>query len=283
MVEAGIEYFCSDEGQSFPAASDKTPPGAIATSSTSNSSRVGASTRMALPSRRFSASVPSPTSSVSMPRATKPPKRSSISSGISKIFPRSHPKGHGVVPLILDGENAWEAFPDSGEAFLTSFYRALGRHAGIAALPHRRLFRRPPCTGRDLTSPFRIVDPQRFRYLDRRPRGKQRMGNGSRKHALFSFSAWAEGEVTPEAADKGLVGDLRRRRQRLVLVVRPRTSPSIPDFLFDELFRLHLQNVYRILGIEPPAHLDVPICLPSFTARLLQTATPALPRHLRSN
>ena len=36
------------------------------------------------------------------------------------------------------------------------------------------------------------------------------------------------------------------------------------DFLFDELFRLHLQNVYRILGIEPPAHLDVPICLPSY-------------------
>jgi hypothetical protein len=35
------------------------------------------------------------------------------------------------------------------------------------------------------------------------------------------------------------------------------------DFLFDELFRLHLQNVYRILGVEPPAHLDVPICLPS--------------------
>ncbi len=29
------------------------------------------------------------------------------------------------------------------------------------------------------------------------------------------------------------------------------------------MFRLHLQNVYRILGVEPPAHLDVPICLPS--------------------
>jgi hypothetical protein len=33
------------------------------------------------------------------------------------------------------------------------------------------------------------------------------------------------------------------------------------DYLFDELFRLHLQNVYRILGIDPPAHLDVAICV----------------------
>ena len=35
------------------------------------------------------------------------------------------------------------------------------------------------------------------------------------------------------------------------------------DLLFDELFRTHLQNVYRLLDVEPPAHLEVPICLPS--------------------
>ena len=53
------------------------------------------------------------------------------------------------------------------------------------------------------------------------------------------------------------------------------------DFLFDELFRLHLQNVYRILGVEPPAHLDVPICLPEFRSRLYAAAAPADARYFR--
>ncbi|MEY5063274.1 MAG: hypothetical protein RLZZ112_1238, partial [Verrucomicrobiota bacterium] len=38
------------------------------------------------------------------------------------------PKG-GVVTLALDGENAWEAFPDSGESFLHEFYGRLS-HSG---------------------------------------------------------------------------------------------------------------------------------------------------------
>ncbi len=30
-----------------------------------------------------------------------------------------------VVPVILDGENAWEYFPNDGHQFLTQFYTAL--------------------------------------------------------------------------------------------------------------------------------------------------------------
>src|SRR5205823_715885 len=32
------------------------------------------------------------------------------------------PKDSGVIPLILDGENAWETFADGGEAFLRALY-----------------------------------------------------------------------------------------------------------------------------------------------------------------
>ncbi|MDD5351295.1 MAG: glycoside hydrolase family 57 protein, partial [Chthoniobacteraceae bacterium] len=31
-----------------------------------------------------------------------------------------------LIPIILDGENAWEQFPDGGEAFLRAFYKELG-------------------------------------------------------------------------------------------------------------------------------------------------------------
>src|ERR1700681_630432 len=42
--------------------------------------------------------------------------------------------GHdAVVPIILDGENAWEYYPQSGREFLRRFYNALQNESGIEA------------------------------------------------------------------------------------------------------------------------------------------------------
>src|SRR5260370_34761955 len=38
-----------------------------------------------------------------------------------------------VVPIILDGENAWEYYPRSGREFLRRFYDALQSDPGIEA------------------------------------------------------------------------------------------------------------------------------------------------------
>jgi alpha-amylase/alpha-mannosidase (GH57 family) len=46
---------------------------------------------------------------------------------ISSLIPHET----GLIPLILDGENAWETFRDGGEAFLRALY------SGIAAAPER--------------------------------------------------------------------------------------------------------------------------------------------------
>src|SRR3974390_1889479 len=40
-----------------------------------------------------------------------------------------------VVPIILDGENAWEYYPQSGREFLRRFYDALQKDPGIEAVP----------------------------------------------------------------------------------------------------------------------------------------------------
>ncbi len=107
------------------AASSTTRPGATGTSSTPSFSKGGASTPTARRSRRSSASGPFPISSAS----TRPRNETSravdhLISNLKNIAAVA-PAGRGVTPLILDGENAWEAFPDGGESFLSSFYRAL--------------------------------------------------------------------------------------------------------------------------------------------------------------
>ncbi|MBL8617571.1 MAG: hypothetical protein JNM72_18330 [Deltaproteobacteria bacterium] len=44
-------------------------------------------------------------------------------------------RGEGVHPVMLDGENPWESYPDAGEAFLRALYRS-GRVIGVdEALP----------------------------------------------------------------------------------------------------------------------------------------------------
>ncbi|MBV9342660.1 MAG: glycoside hydrolase, partial [Acidobacteria bacterium] len=42
--------------------------------------------------------------------------------------------GDAVLPIILDGENAWEYYPQSGREFLRRFYEALGKHPMIEAV-----------------------------------------------------------------------------------------------------------------------------------------------------
>lgn len=42
-----------------------------------------------------------------------------------------HEAGNHVVTVILDGENAWEYYPNNAHYFLTAFYRALSRHPRV--------------------------------------------------------------------------------------------------------------------------------------------------------
>jgi hypothetical protein len=178
-----------------------------------------------------------------------------------KNIAKALPDERHVVPLILDGENAWEAFLDGGEAFLGTFYRTL------LSTPELKM--------------MRIGD-----YLDAHPARVETCYLHSGSWIRSDFDIWigdpeenkawewlketrhflterlAQGNVPPERAEAAWWEIYAAEGSDWFWWYGPDFTIDT-DFLFDELFRLHLQNVYRILGIEPPAHLDVPICLPS--------------------
>ena len=175
---------------------------------------------------------------------------------IAKVVP-----DNGVAPLILDGENAWEAFLDGGEAFLTSFYRAL---VEAPELHTRRLgdyFDENPArvetcylhSGSWIRSDFDIWigDPEENKGWE-----------WLKETRHFLVERIAQGNVPPDRAEEAWWEIYAAEGSDWFWWYGPDFTIDT-DFLFDELFRLHLQNVYRILDIEPPAHLDVPICLPS--------------------
>jgi hypothetical protein len=162
-----------------------------------------------------------------------------------------------LVSIILDGENCWEHYHHGGVDFLRMLYRRIAAHPKI--------------------SPVRIGD-----YLERYP-AADKLGHlfpGSWIH--HDFGIWIGHPECNKAWDL-----LDQTRRRLVEVAGAGALPrgqidraweelyiaqgsdwfwwfgdshtSAQDGLFDRLFRKHLQNVYLLLGHEPPGELSRPI------------------------
>lgn len=168
---------------------------------------------------------------------------------------------HHCVLLALDGENAWEAFADGGEKFLTLFYEALAQRQNFRTRRLSGYFTEFPSraecnqlhTGSWINSDFDIWigDPEENKGWEWIGQTRQfladRIARGGLAEDKITAAWWAI--YAAEGSD-------------WFWWYGPDFNTDC-DFLFDELFRTHLQNVYRILEVTPPAYLDVPICLPS--------------------
>ena len=171
---------------------------------------------------------------------------------IAQVMPKD-----GVVLLALDGENAWEAFPDSGESFLEEFYQRLEKTKGLSS-----------------TLLGTYLDTKEGKPLGRLHSGSWIGGN---------FDIWIG-----DAEENQGWSWIKRTREFLLKeqkrgVAKPEVMAAAwedlyaaqgsdwfwwygPDFqtdsdmIFDALFRGRLQNVYRRLGVTPPPGLSVPIC-----------------------
>ena len=260
MVEAGFEYFCSDEGNLFkslkhdPAWSHRH----VEHLELFQGWRVhanGASIQALFRERPLSDFIGFDAARNETSKAVE--HLIEHLKNIAKVAPEDG----GVVPLILDGENAWEAFPDSGEAFLSSFYRALVETPELQPCRIGEYFDAHPAkaevatlhSGSWIRSDFDIWigDPEENKGWE-----------WLKETRAFLVNHLEQNPVSAELAEKAWWEIYAAEGSDWFWWYGPDFTIDT-DFLFDELFRLHLQNVYRILGIEPPAHLDVPICLPS--------------------
>jgi alpha-amylase/alpha-mannosidase (GH57 family) len=169
----------------------------------------------------------------------------------------THP--HGALCLALDGENAWEAFPDGGEQFLSLFYermlaslkfktRRLGDYMdesnNLPVLTHLH-------SGSWINSDFDIW-----------------IGDAEENQAWEWVSKTRE-FLIKELATKSISQENKEQAWEEIYAAEGSDwfwwyGPDFQtdcDFLFDELFRTHLKNVYILLGVEPPKYLEIPICL----------------------
>src|SRR3984957_12327763 len=164
--------------------------------------------------------------------------------------------GHdAVIPIILDGENAWEYYPQSGREFLRRFYDALQREPGVEAV----------------TVSEAIARHQNFGKLTS-------LVPGSWIHANFNVwigapddnRAWDylyEARNFYTQAAPGAAESQRQLAFEEILIAEGSDwnwwygpeHHSANDREFDELYRKHLSNVYQALGARPPDYLAQPI------------------------
>ena len=165
-------------------------------------------------------------------------------------------KGMDVMfPIILDGENAWEYYPQSGREFLRRFYALLSSTPGIEALTVSEAINRQA-----QPVPLKSLVP------------------GSWIHA--NFNVWIGAPEDNRAWDylsyardfykqaSARASDQQRKLAYEELLIAQGSDwnwwygpehHSANDREFDELYRKHLSNVYQALGASPPEYLAQPI------------------------
>jgi len=160
-----------------------------------------------------------------------------------------------MVPIILDGENAWEYYPKSGREFLRRFYDALQNDSGIEAVTVTEAIARHKNVGHLkslvpgswINANFNVwigapEDNKAWDYL---------------YHAR-NFYAQAAPGATEEQCDLAFEEIMIAEGSDWNWWYGPEHH-SANDSDFDELYRKHLSNVYQALGGIPPDYLAQPI------------------------
>lgn len=160
------------------------------------------------------------------------------------------------LSIILDGENAWEYYPDNAVEFLDLLYGALKQSALIKTTCFADLYAQVPpkdlpklCAGSWVYGSFStwIGSEDKNRGWDYLVAAKQAYDD-----------AVKAGRLSPELQE--------RASQQLAVCEGSdwfwwfgdyNATESVRDF--ESLFRLQLKQVYQLLNLEPPANLEIPL------------------------
>jgi len=162
-----------------------------------------------------------------------------------------------VVAVILDGENAWEYFPFNAYFFLKAMYRRLSEHPGLRLTTFSRC----------------IAEGMRARELPRLVAGSWVYGNFSTwigqagKNRAWDLLCEAKRAFDRVVVEGTLDEQAQRAAERQLGICEGSDwcwwfgdeNPAEAVASFDELYRRHLANLYRMLGEEPPESLAQPI------------------------
>ena len=160
-----------------------------------------------------------------------------------------------LITIILDGENAWEYYPENGYYFLDHLYRNLAKNPLLEMTTFEQFQREKPC----------------------RPTREKHLVAGSWVYGTFStwigdpdknrgWEILVEAKRTFDeqiAAGKLTAQEVDAAEQQLAICEGSDWfwwfgdyNPSTTVNQFDQLYRMHLANLYQTLHVEAPSYLS---------------------------
>jgi alpha-amylase/alpha-mannosidase (GH57 family) len=161
-------------------------------------------------------------------------------------------RGDPIVCVILDGENAWEHYPGGGRPFLRALYTRLARATDIQTVTMAEAARAVPAGRLESIFPGSWINSDFYIWAGH----------------VDDHRAWQQLAAARRAfeAQSPALGPADRARAHEELLIAEGSDwfwwygddhSSDHDHEFDALFRTHLRNVYRALGMLVPDGLYV--------------------------
>jgi alpha-amylase/alpha-mannosidase (GH57 family) len=161
---------------------------------------------------------------------------------------RAHP--HHVVSIIMDGENAWEHYPENAYYFLHALYRRLSEHPRIELTTFSDCLKTVPAKNLRALAAGSWVYGTLSTWIGEpdKNRGWDMLGDAKRAFDVAAPGLGAE--------------QLERARRQLAVCEGSdwfwwfggdNPGETVADF--EQLFRQHLTNLYQLIGREPPEYL----------------------------
>lgn len=163
-----------------------------------------------------------------------------------------------IVNIILDGENAWEYYPDDGRPFLKMLYERLSNDSKLKTITPTEFLKNFPAresithlfAGSWINANFSIWigHPEKNTAWEYLAKTKMTLVDFLNKNPDFDKSiiekAWQQIYIAEGSDWNWWYGE---------------DHSSSFDEEFDRLYRKHLSNVYELIGLSKPDWLEIPI------------------------
>ena len=169
---------------------------------------------------------------------------------LEEIARRCNDGSEHVVSIIMDGENAWEHYPENAYHFLHALYRRLSEHPKIELTTFSNCLKTAPAKSLPVLSAGSWVYGTLSTWIGEadKNRGWDMLGDAKRAFDV------ATAHLNAEQLD-------RARRQLAVCEGSDwfwwfgGDNPAATVADFERLYRQHLTNLYQLIGSEPPEYL----------------------------
>jgi alpha-amylase/alpha-mannosidase (GH57 family) len=176
-----------------------------------------------------------------------------------------------LVPIILDGENAWEYYSRNGRPFLRELYRRISADAGMTAITVGEALRRMAPEPLDHIFPGSWINAN-FDVWIGAEEDNQAWSELLRARQTFDEATGAPDAQRQMAFEELLIAE----GSDWCWWYGPEHNSDNREE-FDQLYRSHLANVYRFLNLKPPEELSRPILRVKVPAVIIQPSGPIKP------